>query len=157
VDQAVHFFHGKRHPQEMGEAEVQAFLTHLAADRLVAASTQNQALGALLFMYQKVLGRELDFMAGFDRAQRRKRVPVVVDRRGHLDRPGPGFDQFQQFRRGKILDALRRRIPRRLEPARGGPAATGLQPGCSAGAVGLPRDKGKGPRLKITSSTFSVE
>jgi hypothetical protein len=39
------FFHGKRHPKEMGEAEVQAFLTHLAADRLVAASTQNQALG----------------------------------------------------------------------------------------------------------------
>jgi integron integrase len=74
------FFHGKRHPKEMGEAEVQAFLTHLAADRLVAASTQNQALGALLFMYQKVLGRELDFMEGFDRAQRRERVPVVLSR-----------------------------------------------------------------------------
>ena len=73
-------FHGKRHPQEMGEAEVQVFLTHLAADRLVAASTQNQALGALLFMYQKVLGRELEFMEGFDRAQRRQRVPVVLSR-----------------------------------------------------------------------------
>ena len=47
---------GWRHPQDMGEAEVQAFLTHLAAERNVSASTQNQALGALLFMYQKVLG-----------------------------------------------------------------------------------------------------
>jgi integron integrase len=74
------FFHAKRHPQEMGEKEVEAFLTHLAADRLVAASTQNQALGALLFMYQKVLGRELEFMEGFDRAQRRQRVPVVLSR-----------------------------------------------------------------------------
>ena len=74
------FFHGKRHPKEMGEPEVQAFLTHLAADRLVAASTQNQALGALLFMYQKVLGRDLEFMAGFERAQRRQRVPVVLSR-----------------------------------------------------------------------------
>jgi integron integrase len=74
------FFHGKRHPQEMGEPEVQAFLTHLAADRQVAASTQNQALGALLFMYQKVLGRDLEFMEGFERAQRRQRVPVVLSR-----------------------------------------------------------------------------
>ncbi len=72
--------HGWRHPKEMGEKEVEAFLTHLAADRQVAASTQNQALGALLFMYQKVLGRELEFMAGFDRAQRRQRVPVVLSR-----------------------------------------------------------------------------
>ena len=71
---------GWRRPEEMGEPEVEAFLTHLAADRLVAASTQNQALGALLFMYQKVLGRELTFMAGFDRAQRRQKVPVVLSR-----------------------------------------------------------------------------
>jgi integron integrase len=74
------FFHDKRHPKDMGEPEVKVFLTHLAADRLVAASTQNQALGALLFMYQKVLGRELDFLDGFDRAQRRVRVPVVLSR-----------------------------------------------------------------------------
>jgi integron integrase len=74
------FFHGKRHPKDMGEAEVEAFLTHLAAERNVSASTQNQALGALLFMYQQVLGRDLEFMAGFDRAQRRQRVPVVLSR-----------------------------------------------------------------------------
>jgi integron integrase len=74
------FFHDQRHPKDMGEPEVKVFLTHLAADRLVAASTQNQALGALLFMYQKVLGRELDFLDGFDRAPRRVRVPVVLSR-----------------------------------------------------------------------------
>ena len=72
---------GWRHPQDMGEAEVQAFLTHLAAERNVSASTQNQALGALLFMYQKVLGRELTFMEGFDRAQRRPKVPVVLSKK----------------------------------------------------------------------------
>jgi site-specific recombinase XerD len=73
-------FHGKWHPKEMGEPEVEAFLTHLAAERNVCASTQNRALGALLFMYQQVLGRDLEFMAGFDRAQRRQRVPVVLSR-----------------------------------------------------------------------------
>src|SRR5258708_7282083 len=57
-----------RHPQEMGEAEVTSFLTHLAAERNVSASTQNQALGALLFLYQKVLGRELQFLEGVQRA-----------------------------------------------------------------------------------------
>jgi integrase len=71
---------GWRRPEEMGEPEVQAFLTHLAAERNVSASTQNQALGALLFMYQKVLGRELTFMEGFDRAQRRPKVPVVLSK-----------------------------------------------------------------------------
>ena len=69
-----------RHPKDLGEAEVKAFLTHLAAERQVSASTQNQALGALLFLYQKVLGRELGLLAGFDRAQRRQKVPVVLSR-----------------------------------------------------------------------------
>ncbi|HEY5893195.1 MAG TPA: phage integrase N-terminal SAM-like domain-containing protein [Chthoniobacterales bacterium] len=50
-------FHGKRHPLEMGAAEVTQFLTHLAAERDVAASTQNQALSALLFLYSTVLGK----------------------------------------------------------------------------------------------------
>ena len=69
-----------RRPEEMGEPEVEAFLTHLAVERNVSASTQNQALGALLFMYQRVLGRDLEFMAGYDRAQRRQRVPVVLSK-----------------------------------------------------------------------------
>jgi site-specific recombinase XerD len=69
-----------RRPEAMGEKEVEAFLTHLAAEHNVSASTQNQALGALLFMYQKVVGREMEFMGGFDRALRRQRVPVVLSR-----------------------------------------------------------------------------
>src|SRR5262245_50647270 len=52
-------YHGIKHPDTMGEPEVEAFLTHLAVDGRVSASTQNQALGALLFLYRNVLGREL--------------------------------------------------------------------------------------------------
>src|SRR5947207_3444539 len=52
-------FHGIRHPDTMGEPEVEAFLTDLAVNGRVSASTQNQALGALLFLYRNVLGREL--------------------------------------------------------------------------------------------------
>lgn len=53
------FFHDKRHPAEMGRAEVEAFLTHLAVEGNVAASTQNQALSALLFLYEHVLQQPL--------------------------------------------------------------------------------------------------
>jgi len=73
-------FHGKRHPREMGEAEVTAFLTHLAAQRNVAASTQNQALSALLFLYRDVLKMQLDWIDGFERASRPPRVPVVLSK-----------------------------------------------------------------------------
>jgi site-specific recombinase XerD len=52
-------FHGKRHPENMGNAEVEQFLTHLAVERNVAASTQNQALNAIVFLYHEVLGQEL--------------------------------------------------------------------------------------------------
>src|SRR5438045_9785599 len=55
-------FHGKRHPETMGELEIGAFLSSLATEAKVAASTQNQALAALLFLYQEVLGRELQWM-----------------------------------------------------------------------------------------------
>ena len=71
-------FHGKRHPRELGAAEVTAFLTHLAADRQVAASTQNQALSALLFLYDGVLGMKLPWLAEMERAKRPVRVPVVL-------------------------------------------------------------------------------
>jgi integron integrase len=74
------FFHGKGHPKDMGEVEIQAFLTHLAAQRQVAASTQNQALGALLFLYGEVLGRDLAYMDQFERAHRPVKVPVVLSR-----------------------------------------------------------------------------
>lgn len=60
-------FHGKRHPRGMGEAEVVAFLSSLAVDGRVAASTQNQALSALIFLYAGLLGQELDWLQGLVR------------------------------------------------------------------------------------------
>jgi integron integrase len=72
-------FHGIRHPQEMAEPEVNAFLTHLAVDRNVSASTQNQALAALLFLYDAVIGRRLDELKVV-RANRPKRLPVFLSR-----------------------------------------------------------------------------
>lgn len=72
------YFHGKHHPAEMGANEVTAFLTHLARDRSVAASTQNQALSSLLFLYGQVLDIKLPWMDGIERAKRPVRVPVVL-------------------------------------------------------------------------------
>lgn len=71
-------FHGKRHPDEMAEAEISAFLSHLATERRVSASTQNQALSAVLFLYRHVLERELGEFEGLVRARRRKKLPVVL-------------------------------------------------------------------------------
>jgi len=71
---------GKRHPREMGGAEVTAFLAHLAVGEQVAASTQNQALNALVFMYREVIGRDLGELGRFERAKRPPRVPVVLSR-----------------------------------------------------------------------------
>ena len=72
------YFHGKRHPQEMGGSEVEAFLSHLATEGRVSPSTQNQALAALLFLYREVLEKELPWMDGMVRAKRPARVPVVL-------------------------------------------------------------------------------
>lgn len=71
---------GKRHPRDMGALEVEAFLTRLAMQGRVAASTQNQALSALLFLYREVLGVELPWMEEIRRAKRPKRLPVVLAR-----------------------------------------------------------------------------
>jgi len=71
------FFHGKRHPREMGEAEIEAFLTDLAVERKVSASTQNQALNALVFLYEEVLHLELGEFSAV-RAKRPDRLPVVL-------------------------------------------------------------------------------
>ena len=67
-----------RHPKDMGEVEVRAFLTDLAARLRVSAATQNQALNALLFLYREVLGVEMDWVDGFEQAKRSRRVPVVL-------------------------------------------------------------------------------
>jgi integron integrase len=71
---------GKRHPREMGAPEVEAFLTQLAVRGRVAASTQNQALAALLFLYREVLGIELPWMTEIRRAKRPRRLPTVLSR-----------------------------------------------------------------------------
>ena len=71
-------FHGVRHPQEMGPKEIQEFLTWLAVDRNVAAATQNQALNALVFLYDKVLGVPVGDISGTTRAKRPPRLPVVL-------------------------------------------------------------------------------
>lgn len=71
-------FNGKRHPAEMGEREVTEFLTYLARDRNVAASTQNSALSALLFLYKEVLQREIGWLAEVERAKKPLRLPVVL-------------------------------------------------------------------------------
>jgi integron integrase len=73
-------FHKKRHPSEMGVDEVRHFLSHLANEGRVSASTQNQALSALLFLYREVLGLDLPFVDGVERAKRPARVPVVLTR-----------------------------------------------------------------------------
>jgi integron integrase len=71
-------FHGRRHPREMGPAHVEAFLTHLAVEAKVSASTQNQALQALLFLYRQVLDVDLPWLENVTRASRPKRLPVVL-------------------------------------------------------------------------------
>ena len=83
-------FHGKRHPTDMAAAEIEAFLTYLAVDRQVSASTQNQALAALLFLYQKVLQVELPWLDGIVRAKLSRHLPVVLT-------PGEARDVLSQL------------------------------------------------------------
>jgi integron integrase len=73
-------FHHKRHPKEMGAEEIRAFLTHLAINGRVAASTQNVALNALLFLYRHVLKQEFPSLDNLERAKRPRRVPTVFTR-----------------------------------------------------------------------------
>jgi integron integrase len=72
------FFHRKRHPKEMGAAEMEQFLNYLAVEKRVAASTQNQALSALVFLYREVLRQDFDWMENLERAKRPSRLPVVL-------------------------------------------------------------------------------
>jgi len=73
-------FHGKRHPMDLGAAAVEAFLTHLAVEGRVSASTQNQAKSALLFLYKEVMGSELPWLQNVENAERPQRLPVVLGR-----------------------------------------------------------------------------
>lgn len=71
-------YHNKRHPQDMGALEVEAFLSHLAVDRQVSASTQNQAKAAILYLYKQVLGIDLPWLDEVVQAKRGQRLPVVL-------------------------------------------------------------------------------
>lgn len=71
-------FHNKRHPSRLGDAEVNAFLSHLALRARVSASTQNQALSAILFLYRSVLKRKIGNLGDLVRARRPKRLPIVM-------------------------------------------------------------------------------
>ena len=75
------YFHNVRHPAEMAESEINAFLTHLAVEKHVSASTQNQALSALLFLYRYLIGREVGELGNVIRARKPKRLPVVMTRK----------------------------------------------------------------------------
>ena len=72
------FYHGMRHPAEMGKQEIEKFLSYLANERDVAVATHNQALSALLFLYKEVLGVNLPWLTEFGRPKRPKRLPVVL-------------------------------------------------------------------------------
>ena len=73
-------FHNKRHPQDMGAPEVESFLTHLAVNRKVAASTQNLALSSILFLYREVLEVDLPWLDSFTKSKRPARLPVVLNK-----------------------------------------------------------------------------
>lgn len=79
-------FHGVRHPAEMGEKEINSFLTHLAVEKKVSASTQNQALSALLFLYRHVIGREVGDLGNVIRSRKPSHLPVVSNwPKWHID------------------------------------------------------------------------
>jgi integron integrase len=119
-------FHDKRHPSTLGAAEVRAFLSHLAVQENVAASTQNQALAALLFLYTHVLEQDLGHIADVVRAKKPKRLPVVLTREetrrvlGEMDGPchliasllyGGGLRLLEALRlRTKDIDFERREV-----------------------------------------------
>lgn len=109
-------FHNKRHPNGMGSIEINAFLTHLAVDGCVAASTQNQAFAALLFLYRKVLGTDPGRVEGAIRAKRPTRIPVVLTRievRKVLEQLDGTFLLIAQLLYGsgmRLLEGLRLRV-----------------------------------------------
>lgn len=109
-------FFDKRHPSELGAAEVEAFLTHLAVSGRVAASTQNQAKSALLFLYKEVLGAELPWLDKVEKAKAPKRLPVVLTREevqqvlGRLDSTHWLVASLLYGAGLRILEALRLRV-----------------------------------------------
>ena len=109
-------FNGKRHPRDMGAVEVESFLTHLAVEQRVSASTQNQALGSILFFYREVLNQDLPWIENVVRARRSTHLPVVLARRevqALLAQIEPQFHLIGQLLYGsglRLMEALRLRV-----------------------------------------------
>jgi integron integrase len=109
-------FHHKRHPREMGVEEVRQYLSHLATAAQVAASTQNQALSALLFLYREVLCVELPFVDGIEHAKRPRRVPTVLTReevRRVLERLSGSYNLMAGLLYGaglRVMECVRLRV-----------------------------------------------
>src|SRR6266498_1446139 len=109
-------FHGKRHPRDLAESDIAGFLSSLAVKGQVAASTQNQALNALLFLYKEVLRRELGFIGGTLRVKRPPKLPVVLSRaevRAVLEHLPGQYRLMGQLLYGsglRLLECLRLRV-----------------------------------------------
>ena len=109
-------FHDKRHPQDMGAVEVEAFLSYLAVERQVAASTQNQAKSALLYLYKQILGAELPWLDEVVQAKRPQRLPVVLTPGEvrevllHMDGTPALVGQLLYGTGMRLLEALRLRV-----------------------------------------------
>ncbi len=109
-------FHRKRHPSEMGAAEINLFVTHLAITKKVSASTQTQALSAILFLYRQVLGREVGELGEIVRARKTRRLPVVMTRREikavlrHLDGDKKLMAALMYGTGMRLLECLRLRV-----------------------------------------------
>jgi integrase len=125
-------FHGTRHPRELGADDIRAFLSHQATERDVAASTQNQALAALIFLYRTVLKTDFPDIAGIERARKSVRLPMVLRLpscapRIHLSLDGlPSLIGRLLYGSGlRLLEALRLRVkdvdfePHALSPPHG--------------------------------------
>jgi len=110
------YFHHVRHPAEMAEPEINAFLTYLAVKEKVSASTQNQALSALLFLYRHVLNREIGDLGELIRARKPKRLPVVMTREevkavlGHLTRDKWLMASLMYGSGLRLMECLRLRV-----------------------------------------------
>ncbi|MBI3774264.1 MAG: integron integrase [Gammaproteobacteria bacterium] len=109
-------FHGKRHPTALGKPEVEAFLTHLAVNGKVAASTQNQAKSAILFLYRDVLAQELPWLDNVEQAKAPKRLPVVLtpaEVSRVLERMEDGYGIIGRLLYGcglRLMEAVRLRV-----------------------------------------------
>jgi integron integrase len=109
-------FHGGRHPREMGAPEARCFLNHLAVQPRISASTQNQALCALVFLYRRVLGLEMPALQGLERAKRPDHLPAVLSRRDVLtllDKLEPPFRLIGEILYGsglRLLECLSVRV-----------------------------------------------